>query len=533
MKALLMYRDRDFDFPGRFSPTGWYGRDGNPFPEVDAALPAHAPDLIQDLELETLFSAMSLGDPFLFAIAKRAVLGSLTELDAIRYRQEILRDCLAHPDVVRRIYDLSVEAMQRSSKIWRSTHSATSVLSGAVEVMRVLVDMLKTLRAIADEQGDRFHSAGFARFFNMVRTELSDEYFATVQEHLRQLKFASGELISAQLGKGNKGSNYILRKPWPDTRNWVERVLRKGPPSYTYELAPRDEAGVSALRELADRGANLVANALAQSADHVLSFFHMLLIELGFYVGCLNLHERLQAKGEPTCIPTPHELDESVFSAQGLYDVCLALRMEARVVGNDVAADGKELVVITGANQGGKSTFLRSVGLAHLMMQCGMFVPAARFSANVVNGVFTHYKREEDVTMKSGKFDEELSRASRIIDLIQPRSLLLCNESFASTNEREGSEIGRQIVRAVLGARIKVLYVTHMYDLADGLRRQPVGDTLFLRAEREPDGRRTFRLKEGVPLPTSYGRDLYREIFGPDGAQATGVVPTAVAEVNR
>ena len=523
-----MYRDGDFEFRARFSPNGWYGRNDRPFAEVDAALPAHAPDLIQDLELETLFSAMSLGDQFLFAIAKQAIICGLNEPDDIGYRQDVLRDCLTHPNIVRGVYELAADAMQRSSKVYRSTYSASGVLSGAVEVMRLLVDMLKRLRAVADEHGHLFRSEGFVRFFNMLQAELDDEYFSTVEEHLRNLKFSSGELISAQLGKGNKGIQYVLRKPWPDTRGWMDRLLGKGPPSYTYELPPRDENGAQALGQLAGRGANLVANALAQSADHVLSFFQMLLAELGFYVGCLNLHDRLAEKGEPSCIPVPRPLDESAFFAQGLYDVCLSLRMEGKVVGNDVAADEKELVVITGANTGGKSTFLRSLGLSHLMMQCGMFVPAAQFSANVVKGVFTHYKREEDVTMKSGKFDEELSRMSTIIDRIQPRSLMLCNESFASTNEREGSEIGRQIVRAILGARIKVVYVTHMYDLAEGFRRQNVANTLFLRAEREPDGRRTFRLREGEPLSTSYGPDLYQEIFAGNEPEASVSAATAL-----
>lgn len=515
MKAFLMYRDRDFEFRGRFSPNGWYGR-GKPFAEVDAALPEHAADLIQDLELNTLFSAMSLNDPFLFAIAKQAVVCGLNNPDTISYRQDILRDCLAHPDLVRTVYGLAMETIEREKKVYRSTHSVSATLSGAIEVMRMLVEMLKRLRAFADQHGDQFRSEGFVRFFNMLKAELDDEYFATVEEHLRHLKFGSGELISAQLGKGNKGIGYVLRKPQPDTRSWVERILSKGPPAYSYEVAPRDLAGGQALGELAGRGANLVANALAQSADHVLSFFHMLLTELGFYVGCLNLHERLAGKGEPTCIPAPLGVDESAFSAEGLYDVCLTLSMEDRVVGNDVAADGKELVVITGANQGGKSTFLRGVGLSHLMMQCGMFVPAVRFSANVCNGVFTHYKREEDASMTSGKFDEELNRTSTIIDRMQPRSLMLFNESFASTNEREGSEIGQQIVRAMLGAHIKVVYVTHMFDLANRFRRQNAGDTLFLRAERQPDGRRTFRLIEGEPLSTSYGPDLYREVFHAD-----------------
>lgn len=140
----------------------------------------------------------------------------------------------------------------------------------------------------------------------------------------------------------------------------------------------------------------------------------MLRIELAFYVGCLNLYEQLVQLGEPVSFPQPVESGQRKHSFAGLCDVCLTLTMKNRVVGNDIDADGKDLVIITGANQGGKSTFLRSIGLAQLMMQCGMFVPAESFCANICEGIFTHYKREEDTTMKSGKLDEELARMSVI-----------------------------------------------------------------------------------------------------------------------
>ncbi|HTT55114.1 MAG TPA: hypothetical protein VMH35_27310 [Streptosporangiaceae bacterium] len=115
--------------------------------------------------------------------------------------------------------------------------------------------------------------------------------------------------------------------------------------------------------------------------------------------------------------------------------------------------------------------------------------------------------------MESGKLDEELSRMSRIVDRISPGSLVLCNESFASTNEREGSEIARQIVRALLARGIKVLYVTHLFDLAHNFHQQNMEAALFLRAERQADGQRTFRIIRGEPLPTSHGEDVYRRIF--------------------
>jgi DNA mismatch repair ATPase MutS len=120
--------------------------------------------------------------------------------------------------------------------------------------------------------------------------------------------------------------------------------------------------------------------------------------------------------------------------------------------------------------------------------------------------------------MRSGKFDEELGRMSGLVDLIHPNALLLFNESFASTNEREGSEIAGQIVRALMECGNKVVFVTHMFALAENFRRLERGDTIFLRAERAADGARTFQLVEGPPLPTSFGEDLYKAIFADEHA---------------
>src|SRR5439155_17125864 len=115
--------------------------------------------------------------------------------------------------------------------------------------------------------------------------------------------------------------------------------------------------------KLRDRGLNLVANALAQSADHILSFFNMLRTELAFYLGCVNLRRQLDEKGTPVCFPRPMPTGARKHAAVGLRDASLVLSLKQQVVGNELNADGKNLVVITGANKGGKSTFLRGVGL--------------------------------------------------------------------------------------------------------------------------------------------------------------------------
>jgi DNA mismatch repair ATPase MutS len=496
MKAFLLYKDQDFD--------------------LQRKPPGNARELIEDLELETLFNAMARRDQLLFDAAKSAILSSLhNDPNTILYRQDILKDCLKHPFIVRGVYHLAVRVMESEKKHYWSFLSdyPSAILDRSISVLQMLVTALKELRNIANVHAATFQSEGFTSLFFTLKKELSDEYFATIQNHLKELKFRNGVLISAELGGGNKGANYVLRKSQSQDLSWIKQVFADRFSGFVVRIHPRDEAGAKALSELRDRGIHLVANALAQSSDHIVSFFNMLRTELAFYLGCLNLHEQVSQMGEPMSFPLPVATGKRRFSCKELYDVCLALRMRRKVVGNDVNADNKQLVIITGANQGGKSTFLRSAGLAQLMMQTGMFVPAASFSSTVCRGIFTHFKREEDPAMQSGKLDEELGRMSEIVDNLRSDSLLLCNESFAATNEREGSEIARQIVTALLDRQIKLLFVTHLYELAHGLYKKKIESALFLRAERQVDGGRTFKLIEGEPLQTSYGEDSYNRIF--------------------
>ena len=370
--------------------------------------------------------------------------------------------------------------------------------------------MLKRLRIVIDGNACKFESKGFLVFFTMIQEELDDEYFYTTKTCLNELKFKNGILISAELGEYNQGIHVLCKQN--RKRQWWKWHFA---PSMTIDL--RDESGcvdLSRRKNLAI-GIIVIANILSQSCENILSFFVTLQSELAFYVGCLNLYDSLSEKGEPVSFPILYGLGRRKYSVNGLYDVSLALILGEKVIGNNVNAEYKDLIIVTGANQGGKSTFLRSVGQAQLMMQCGLFVAAKSFSADICDGIFTDYKKEEDVTMKSGKLDEELSRMNDIVRFIRPNSMILFNESFSATNEREGSEIGRQIVSALLEKKIKVFFVSHLYDFSHSFYEKKMDNAIFLRAERQANGHRTFQLSEGEPLPTSFGEDLYNKIFAP------------------
>lgn len=498
MKAHLMYRDRDFS--------------------IDAPLPANAEALRQDLELTTLFDAMAAGDKLIRTSVEAALLSSCAlELDTIRYRQAILVDCIENPAVVRQIYDLAGEAIENERrKFWHWADSPSSILHRSVNVLDMFTGVLKTLRGLAAEHGGHFRSDGFSALMAMLQRELGPDYFHEVEMQLRRLRFRGGILMSATLGRGNRGEAYVLRRPLKEG-TWLQRFfgllpqLGTGGKRLRFDIDARDESGWKARSELEDRGVNLVANALAQSVDHILSFLLMLRIELGFYLGAVNLRAALSADGAPVCMPDAAE--ERRLTAVGLYDACLALRTSQQVIANDIEASGKSLVVITGANRGGKTTFLRAVGLAQVMMQAGLFVPARHFAAGLCDRLLTHFRREEDATMTSGKFDEELARMDALADLVTPRTLFLFNESFAATNEREGAEVADQITSALLERGVRIVFVTHLYTFARGLfdRRRDAG--VFLRAERPNCDEPSFKLIYGEPLQTSFGPELFRKIF--------------------
>ena len=213
MKVLLMHRDRDFD--------------------LKQALPWNEQALTQDLELNILLHAMAVDDEFLLDVARKVLLSGLgNDVDTILYRQEIVKDSLKNPEVVTELYNLTVVAITSAKKVWwgMSSHYPGSMLGGAIDLLEFLLGMLKKLRGIAEEVAGRFESQGFTALFTMLGKELDNEYLASIQTHLKELKFRKGVFLSAELGNGNEGTNYVLRQARGKDPNWLQRLLGKGPP---------------------------------------------------------------------------------------------------------------------------------------------------------------------------------------------------------------------------------------------------------------------------------------------------------------
>ena len=491
MIVHLMFPDRDFDYKER--PC--FGQD----------------DLVKDLELDRILSEMSGKDRVIRESCTAALLHPLQSVREIRWRQENMRDALKNPNAARELYAVTVEAEERRKHSWCWLSPKNAVrrnFSDAVELVRLYTEMLARLRAVADREKAGFHAEGFHALLDMLQKELSDDYLGEIRSQLEELKCGESMLISFKLRPDLRTADYVLRRK--NQKGFKRRW--KFAPSFT--LPPRDDAGARDLTAREERAVPEATGALAQSAEHLRSFFSHLRKELAFYVGSIRLAESLRARHLSICIPNLLEPASRDRGWQNLYDVALALTTKEAVTGNDIQAEKKNLYIITGANQGGKSTFLRSIGQGQLMAQCGLFVGAESFTAPLRRGVYTHFTRAEDTSMKSGKLAEELERMDAIADHLGRDDLILFNESFASTNEREGSEIGRGITEALTENGVEVFSVTHLYTFAASfIGRDGVE---FLRAQRREDGGRSYRIERGRPLKTAFGEDLYQKIFKAD-----------------
>ncbi|NMO04496.1 DNA mismatch repair protein MutS [Gordonia sp. TBRC 11910] len=491
MKVRLMYRDADFD------------------PE-DVEIP-FAGDLARDLQLEHLWDALSGGDSFVRHVARCATLQPLDDPDVIDYRQRACHDALRNPDAVLRLYALTVDALVLRRKIFLLPVSGNPQmeLSFAVRMMSGFADIFARMTDLAAEVAGRFESAAFRGLWDTVTRELDDDYLRMLRKTLSELDFPDGMLMSAGIGLGGAVVDQWAKQPRRVRKRLHTRIALTRP-SFSFTLPERDDAGADALMRLRQRGLNDIANAATQSVEHVLSFFTALRTELAFYLACTNLAARLREIGSPVTFPM---LDADEVAADGLYDPCLAVTVGRAPVGNSVELARGSLLIITGANRGGKSTMLRALGVAQLMAQSGMFVAAQRFRAPVARRVLTHWTRDEDVELVHGKFDDELERMEQIISIIAPRDLLLCNETFASTNEIEGSEILFEITQPLVGNEIRLYIVTHLFDFAYRASSAPDLDVVFLRAPRRGTDD-DFQLRPGPPSPTSYGMDYYDQVFG-------------------
>jgi DNA mismatch repair protein MutS len=190
--------------------------------------------------------------------------------------------------------------------------------------------------------------------------------------------------------------------------------------------------------------------------------------EVQFYLAYLDFIGPLKAAGLEFCYPQV-SADDKQTDVTGAFDLALAAKLAPRfhdVVCNDFRLSGQErIIVVTGPNHGGKTTFARMSGQVHYLASLGLPVPAARARLFLPDQVFTHFEREEDLATLRGKLADELVRIHDALAAATGSSLLVMNESFASTTLRDATFIGERILTQMTELGLLGVYVTFVDEL--------------------------------------------------------------------
>lgn len=547
MNAYLLYSDREWANVGRYADDR---------------------TIVQDLGLKTLFSAAAKefekedgkikrvgeADLFLEDTMKKVMMVPLRTREEICYRQEIVRDCCENEGFICELYDLSGRILRDWDRLGRKVSGKAGSptprnLVTKIHVMQMFVNGLTELSRLLAGHEKNLRSGGLGALRERLDREFSSELRSGLERILGDVAFYASEneheesgtgnarmvnkpkmVLDCRVGDGLKLEDLRLHSLVTESRRFRPSGSALGrAQDYLSSLttASFSVRKGSALREQADRLEYELVCYIISCCEPFFtafsSFFDQLHFQAAFYRGAVNLGhymERFYVRG---CFPQICEKGSLHF--EELKELVMAIEQRTNPVGNACRIEGRRLLIVTGANQGGKSTFLRSIGIAQIMMQCGLPVAAESFSSGIYPSFFTHFTRREDSAMNSGRLNEELRRMSQIVDRLEGDSMVLLNESFASTTEKEGSLIAYDVIRALTEAGVEVLTVTHLLSFAqrvygecaegeegggrDDLRSQ----VEFLSAQRLEDGRRTYKMVQHAPELTSFGLDLYDKII--------------------
>jgi DNA mismatch repair protein MutS len=190
--------------------------------------------------------------------------------------------------------------------------------------------------------------------------------------------------------------------------------------------------------------------------------------EVQFYVAYLDFIAPMKAAGLEFCYPEVSDGDKDTV-AEAAFDLALARKLvpeQGTVVGNDLRLSGPERIfVVTGPNHGGKTTFARMFGQLHYLASLGYPVPARRARLFLPDRIFTHFEREEDLATLRGKLEDELVRIRGVLEEATGRSLVVMNESFASTTLRDAKLIGERVLDRLTALGLLGVYVTFVDEL--------------------------------------------------------------------
>lgn len=504
-----------------------------------------------DLDLDTLTQAISPDARYTRFV--RGLLADLSDDPAvIRCRQETLEDLLRVPALADRLAEVLdlLTALGRYMTTPQWQENPLRQVAWRLSELENYVDLVNRLNAMFDDAGAAVQSAALRRLRAFTRAAAADPTFAALSaelpDMLAQVRQVASVTIGVNLDDRLRPVEAVLlafsttrfrsstafrrlfgRQPEPAEHEGLGQLHRALGASRLESDNPLLNPLFKDLSDILEQTCRPVAQALRRYTGVSARALVLLENEIAFYLGAARLVQRVQAAGLPMCRPEIAPADERVCALDSAYNIALALRFLARrggslsgeMVTNDVRFGPQgRIFILTGPNRGGKTTYTQAVGLVHVLFQAGLYVPAAAARISPVDGIYTHFAAAERPDLEAGRLGEESRRLGAIFARATRHSLILLNESLASTSAGESLYLARDIVRAMrlLGAR--AIYATHLHELAAdaaAINAETPGDSAVVslvsvvtEAGSGEEARRTYRIVPGPPMGRSYAREI-------------------------
>lgn len=526
------------------------------YPDAPNPYKANNSNLYADLNLTRLVRSLALHPQYENYVAG-ILLNFTTDIEVIRYRQEILNDLLNNPDLVQQLEILLEEIIALEGYLtapqWKE--NILRQVAWRLSELQRYVDTVAMLYEVLINAGDAIQSAGFKRLRTELHNTINSETFRHLKQELPELlpkirnirsitiginldldmrplsatlldthndPFVHETMMSRLLGIGNK-DGIESDNPLHDSR------YVSGLKPYQIELKERNSPFMPQLfrdlSELMDDTSRPVVRALKKYTQVNSQVLVALKRDIAFYLGVVKAIETVRYAGLPMTQPDILPMSTRKMSIKDMYNLNLFFQQlnkvtdKTEIIGNDVefGEDGR-IFILTGPNQGGKTTYTTAIGLLQILGQAGLHVPATQAEISPVDAIYTHFAAEERPNLEAGRLGEEARRLNTIFEQASRHSLVLLNESLASTSASESLFLARDVVRAfrLLGAR--AIFATHLHDLAadcDEMNAETEGDSKIISVvsqvqviEAGQQIKRTYTITPAPPNSKSYAIEL-------------------------
>lgn len=432
-------------------------------------------DYLADMGLEYMKNIL---EPELCAGFLHIVSAPLNNQEKILERQNILKDFLAYPGLALNLRKICLEISKNKCE---STHSDKrerladfkKVLDRSVNVSAELLKHLKhrefssrTLKDLRSQLdcNDKIESIK-QRIDSLINASVHN-HFTLDLEYGSGFKFRSTNIYANN--ENNTGNHNAEKAGVLKFFKKANNIIKKEPEGFFYgtPFSPID-AQITGEVGILNKTPVYMGMIITDLNRHILNFCSSLAKQLNFYIACIEIIKYLENKNINFVFPEFN--GEKKINAENLLDFGLIINRcdedNLNIVSNNFNDSGGAYYLISGENQGGKTTFLKSLGIAQLFAQAGLIVTAEKYICPVFHNFISHFPKDEDEDLNFGKLAEELTRIKKASPLIADNSLTLLNESFATTTENEGFEIACDILRAFSETTAKILFVTHNHPL--------------------------------------------------------------------